>query len=142
MGQGLGGVNSAPLIFCVAGRSCYVGIMVMRGERQPQGNDWRKATVGSAAAKRSHRRLWCEGCRHALTVSAEDLIELYGVLPEMPFWTPAQKLVCGACGSHQVGIMAASWDRARDHPDNQGIDYRTTANTTRCSFKAMSKYIT
>ena len=92
--------------------------MVMRGEPMPKGDDWRKATVGRAAANRSHHRIWCEQCRHEVIISAEDLIELHGALPEMSFWHLAQKLHCGACGSHKVGIMAASWDRARDRPDD------------------------
>ena len=91
----------------------------MRGERRPTGDAWRKATVGSAAASSSYQRIWCDGCGHDLVVSANDLCELHGVPPETPFWTLAQSLVCGKCGSKRVGIMAATWNRKRDHPDNQ-----------------------
>lgn len=97
--------------------------MVMRGERQPKGDAWRKATVGSAAASGSYQRIWCEVCRHEVILHAEDLTELHGIPPETPFWTLAQSLVCGACGSKRVGIMAATWNRARDHPDNQNEDF-------------------
>ena len=91
--------------------------MVMRGERQPAGNEWWKATVGRAAADGgSYWRIWCEDCRHAVIVSAEDLIELHGVAAEESFWHLAQRLKCSACDGVRVGIMAASWDRARDLP--------------------------
>ena len=90
----------------------------MRGEPRPTGDDWRKATVGNAAANRSYQRTWCDSCKHELIISAEDLIELHGALPEMSFWDLAQKLVCAACGSRKVGIVAASWNRARDSPES------------------------
>ena len=92
--------------------------MVMRGEKMPKGTAWREATVGSAAACRSYERIWCEDCRHELVISAQRIIEK-GVPSETPFWTLAQRLKCSACGSVRVGIMAASYDRARDHPDNR-----------------------
>ncbi len=88
--------------------------MVMRGEPQPKGDVWRKATIGSAAANDLHQRVWCEACGHELVISAEDLIELHGVPAEMSFWELAQKLKCGKCGSGRVGVMAASWNKARD----------------------------
>ena len=91
--------------------------MIMGGERRPAGNAWRKATVGSAAADSgSYWRIWCEDCRHAVIISAEDLIELHGVAAEESFWHLAQRLKCSACGGVRVGVMAASWDRARDLP--------------------------
>ena len=78
----------------------------MRSERQPAGNEWRKATVGSAAADHgSHWRIWCEGCRHAVIVSAEDLIELHGVAAEESFWHLAQRLKCSACGGVTITAM-------------------------------------
>ena len=91
--------------------------MVMRGEEMPKGTTWREATVGSAAARRSYERIWCEDCRHDVTLAAQELIDR-GVPPETPFWTLAQRLKCSACGSTKVGIMAASHVRARDHPDD------------------------
>ena len=91
-------------------------VMVMRGERMPKGDDWRKATVGSAAARRSYGRIWCEDCRHEVVIAAKDIIAK-GVPSETPFWTLAQRLKCSACGSVRVGIMAASWDRKRDNPE-------------------------
>ena len=91
--------------------------MVMRGERMPKGDDWRRATVGSAAACRSYERIWCEDCRHELVIAAKDIIAK-GVPPETPFWTLVQRLKCSKCGSNKVGIMAASYVRARDHPDD------------------------
>ena len=91
--------------------------MVMRGEPQPKGDGWRKATVGNAAFNNQYQRIWCDACGHTLIVHAEDLIKLHGVPAEMPFWTLAQKLVCSACGSKKIGIMAASWDPARDRPE-------------------------
>ena len=90
--------------------------MVLRGEPQPKGDDWRRATVGAAAVHDSHWRIWCEDCRHHLVVSAEDLIELHGVEPATSFWHLGQRLTCSACGSHRTGIMAASWRRSRDSP--------------------------
>ena len=90
--------------------------MVMRGEKMPKGTAWREATVGSAAARRSYQRVWCEDCRHDVTLAAKDLIDR-GVSPATPFWTLAQRLVCSKCGSARVGIMAASWDRKRDNPE-------------------------
>ena len=90
--------------------------MVMRGERMPKGDDWRRATVGSAAACRSYERIWCEDCRHELVIAAKDIIAK-GMPPETPFWTLAQRLKCSACGSHRTGIMAATWRRSRDNPD-------------------------
>jgi ribosomal protein S27E len=93
--------------------------MVMRGEKQPKGNDWRKATIASAARYRSYERTWCEDCRHEHIVSADDLIEFHGARAEESFWHLAQRLKCGACGSIRVGIMAASYNRARDRPDNR-----------------------
>ena len=92
--------------------------MVMRGEKIPKGTAWREATVGSAAKNRSYERIWCGDCRHELVISAQRIIEK-GVPSETPFWTLAQRLKCSACGSVRVGIMAASYDRARDHPDNR-----------------------
>ena len=94
----------------------------MRGERAPEGDGWRKATVGSAAKNRSYERIWCENCGHELIVSAKDLIEKHGVPPETPFWTLAQRLKCSACGSVKVGVMADSYRRERDHPDNRTDD--------------------
>ena len=90
--------------------------MVMRDEKMPKGTAWREATVGSAAARRSYERVWCEDCRHDVTLAAQDLIDR-GVPPETPFWTLAQRLNCGSCGSVRVGIMAASGDRKRDNPE-------------------------
>lgn len=92
--------------------------MVMRGEKQPKGDGWRKATLGNAAFYNAYQRIWCEDCRHELIIHAEDIMELHKVPPETPFWTLAQSLVCGKCGSKKVGIMAASWDRKRDRPDD------------------------
>ena len=91
--------------------------MVMRGEKMPKGTAWRKATVGSAARNRSYERIWCEDRRHELVIAAKDIIAK-GVPPETPFWTLAQRLKCSACGSVRVGVMAASYVRARDHPDD------------------------
>ena len=88
----------------------------MRGEKMPKGTAWREATVGSAARNRSYERIWCEDCRHELVISAKDIIAK-GVPPETPFWTLAQRLKCSNCGSIKVGVMAASWDRKRDHPE-------------------------
>jgi len=95
----------------------------MRGERMPKGDAWRKATVGSAAFHNYYQRIWCDDCGHHLIIHATDIIELYGVPPETPFWTLAQRLKCGKCGSLKVGVMAASYDRKRDHPDNQRDDF-------------------
>ena len=83
----------------------------------PKGTAWREATVGSAAKNRSYERIWCEDCRLELVIAAKDIIAK-GVPPETPFWTLVQRLKCSACGSARVGIMAASYDRARDHPDD------------------------
>ena len=91
--------------------------MVMRGEKIPKGDNWRKATVGSAAACRSYERIWCEDCRHELVIAAKNIIAK-GVPPETPFWTLAQRLKCSKCSSTKVGIMAASHVRARDYPDD------------------------
>lgn len=91
--------------------------MVLRGEPPPKGDNWRQATVGAAAEHGSYWRIWCEDCRHALVISADDLIELHGVPPEESFWHLAQRLTCSACGSVKVGIMAATWRRSRDSPD-------------------------
>lgn len=92
--------------------------MVMRGEKRPEGDEWKKATVGNAAANRSYQRIWCEDCRHQLVISAQKIIEK-GVPPITPFWTLVQRLKCSKCGSVKVGIMADSYNRARDHPDNR-----------------------
>ena len=87
----------------------------MRGERMPKGDDWRKATVGSAATHRlGYQRMWCENCKHELVIHARDIIETFGIPPETPFWTLAQRLKCGACGSLKVGIMASSHDPLKD----------------------------
>ena len=90
--------------------------MVMRGEKRPHGDGWRKATVGNATFNNAYQRIWCDDCGHQLIIHAEDLIEQHEAPPETPFWTLAQRMVCGKCGSKKVGIMAASWDRKRDQP--------------------------
>ncbi len=90
--------------------------MVMRGEKHPKGDGWRKVTVTNAAFNNAYHRIWCDDCRHQLIINAIDFIELYSVPQETPFWTLAQSLVCSKCGSKKVGIMAASWDRKRDQP--------------------------
>ena len=41
---------------------------------------------------------------------------MHGVAAEESFLHLAQRLKCSACGGVRVGIMAASWDRARDLP--------------------------
>lgn len=50
------------------------------GEKQPKCEEWRKTTVGRAAANGSFWRIWCEGCQHDVIISAADLIELRAVL--------------------------------------------------------------
>ena len=63
----------------------------LRGEKRPQGDGWRTVTVGNAAFNNDYQRIWCDDCRHQLIIHAVDLIELHGVPPETPFWTPAQR---------------------------------------------------
>jgi hypothetical protein len=93
----------------------------MRGEKPPKGDAWREATVGSAARSHSYQRIWCDDCRHELIISAQKIID-NGVPPETSFWHLAQRLKCSACGSIRVGIMAASYNRDRDHPDHRKGD--------------------
>jgi hypothetical protein len=89
-------------------------LMVYRGEEQPRGDGWRKATIGSAARNGSYQRIYCDDCKHQLVISAVDLLEKFKIPPETPFWTLAQRLVCSKCGSTKVGIMADSWRPERD----------------------------
>jgi DNA-directed RNA polymerase subunit RPC12/RpoP len=77
--------------------------MVMRGEKRPKGDGWRRATVGNAAFNNHYQRIFCEDCRHHLIIHAQDLIDLHRVPAEIPFWTLAQRLVCGKCGSKKSG---------------------------------------
>jgi hypothetical protein len=85
--------------------------MVMRGEKMPKDDAWRKATVGSSAEHRlGYWRIWCEDCRHELIMHARDIIQTFKIPPETPFRTLAQKLVCSKCRSIKVGIMASSYD--------------------------------
>ena len=79
--------------------------------------------MGSAAARRSYERIWCEDRRHELVIAAKDIIAK-GVPPETPFWTLAQRLKCSKCGSTKVGIMAA---RHRDKACNAGRVSRSGA---------------
>ena len=88
--------------------TCYPSAMVLRGEPKPKGDAWCLATVGGAAASGSHWRPWCSDCRHSVTLSATDLIEVHHVAPDTPFWTLVQRLKCGACRSLKVGMRAGT----------------------------------
>lgn len=88
--------------------------MVMRGEKQPKGDAWKRATIGNAAEQRQYQYIWCEDCRHRVEVPAAELMRQGKFPPDTPFWNIAQRLVCGACGSVNVGISAASYDKQRD----------------------------
>lgn len=90
---------------------------MMRGEPPPKACDWRQSTIGDHAESGRYQRIWCEDCRHELVIAAQDLIEKFLIPPPTPYWTPAQHLVCGKCGSKKAGMMLASYDPARDQPE-------------------------
>jgi DNA-directed RNA polymerase subunit RPC12/RpoP len=91
--------------------------MIMRGEPPPKAYDWRQSTLGDHAENDTYQRLWCEDCRHEITVHPRELMATNRVPATMPYWSFVQKLVCGQCGSKKTGMMCASWNRKRDNPE-------------------------
>jgi rubredoxin len=85
--------------------------MVMRGDKMPPGTAWRQATVGAAARAVSMQHVFCQDCSHRFDILARDIVEKWGVHPDTPFWSLAQKMRCSKCGSTRVGIQSASWSK-------------------------------
>jgi hypothetical protein len=67
------------------------------------------ATLGSTA--KAHLRLivWCKDCRHQVEPDPAEMAERYGAETTVPDW--GKQLVCGKCGSHNVGFVVAGTRR-------------------------------
>jgi hypothetical protein len=79
--------------------------MVMRGERLPKGDLWKRATLGSAIKGNDIYRLWCDGCGRWAEREPAWFYVIYGVPLNTPHYNLAQRLVCGDCGSRKVGLQ-------------------------------------
>lgn len=79
--------------------------MVMRGERPPKGDGWKRCTVGVNAKDGTGFSLSCEDCRRTVRVDAGELMRAHSLPPDMPIYTLVQRLKCGSCGSRKVCLM-------------------------------------
>jgi Zn finger protein HypA/HybF involved in hydrogenase expression len=86
----------------------FIRRMVMRGDKVPRGDGWKEATLWTAVKANQKLRFWCDDCRHEVIVEALEFTIDHNINPATPFYTLAQRLRCGQCGSRKVGIMMAS----------------------------------
>ena len=60
-------------------------------------------TLGSAAAAKVRRIVWCKACGHQVEPNPVEMAGRYGA--ETPVLDWRERLVCSKCGSRQVDMV-------------------------------------
>jgi hypothetical protein len=81
--------------------------MVMRGERPPKGDAWKRAVIGRAADQGDALNLSCATCRRFVQYSAAEFMTRHRIPRNTPYYSLVQRLKCASCGSREVSLQIA-----------------------------------